>query len=174
MKAIILCGGYGTRLGELTKDTPKPLIKVGNKSVLQTIIDRLKDAGIKEIVIKVHYLPDKIIQEIGEQALYYFEPILFDQDESMRKLKGWIGEEDYMLINGDTLSNVDYKKMMASHQEGTISVLLDSWRCAGTWIYCHQWFNNTEIPVRPYRQAGLKWADIGLPDRLEDARKVFA
>lgn len=174
MKAVILAGGYGTRLGTVTENLPKPLVEINGKPVLKHIIDRLKSAGINQILVKTHFLPELIIKSIGEEALYYYEPILIDAEESLKRLRPWLDDEDFIVCNGDTISNVNLKDMMAQHQHQTISVLLDNWRCAGYWIYSHDWFENPGLPVRPYRQANLKWADIGTPERLEEARKVFA
>ncbi|SRR5258706_5596983 len=172
MKVLILAGGLGTRLGKLTKKVPKPMIKIGNKSVLQHIIDRLNKHGFNQIIVKVHYLPDKIMQEIGDKVFYYYEPVLFSHFETLANLKDWLEEEDWMVINGDTISEVNFTEMLAFHKPGTITILQDEYRCAGVWIYSKEWFGNRELPIRPYRPKFVWW-DIGLPERLEAARKHF-
>ena len=66
MKAMILSAGYGKRLLPLTKNCPKPLLKVGNETLLSNTIHFLEKFGIKKIIINVHYLSEKIIQYINK------------------------------------------------------------------------------------------------------------
>ena len=172
MKALILAGGFGTRLGSLTKDTPKPLIKIGEKSVLEHIVDRLNDHGITEIIVKVHYLPDQIMKVLGDRVLYYYEPALFDWKESVGRLEGWIRGKDFLLINGDTINDLDYTEMIKLHNDDSITVAMDDWRSIGTWIYPPN-FSEERLVVFPYRPKDLHWFDIGTPERLEAARKHF-
>ena len=84
--ALLLAGGLGTRLGEITKSTPKPLIEIGNSTVLELLIDRLEKAGVERIIVKVHYLPDKILQKVGGRVLYYYEPVLYSAQETGQQL----------------------------------------------------------------------------------------
>lgn len=173
MIAVILAGGWGTRLGDMTKNTPKPLIQIGEKSVLEHIIDRLNNQGITQIIVKVHYLPEQIIKKIGDKALFYYEPVLFDWKETVKKLKEWLENEDFLLINGDTINELNYNEMQCYHKPGTITALMDDWRSAGTWIYPKEYFHTIDLPIRPYRPPNLNWFDIGQPERLEAAREHF-
>ena len=173
MRAVLLCAGYGTRLGELTKDKPKPLIEVNGKSVIEGIIDNLHINGITEIIVNLHYLPTVITERITNKALYYYEPRLLGHEGTIHALKEWLKDEDFFVINGDTISSVDYTRMQILHQSKTISVLMDQWRCAGTWIYSKEYFEDKNLPVIPYRPLDLEWRDIGTPERLEEAREHF-
>lgn len=146
------------------------MLKLGNKPLIGHIIDNLKLAGITEIIISLHYLPEIITNYVGTQALYFYEPSLLDHASKLRLLKDWIHEEDFLVLNGDTWSNIDYKKMINAHTCGSTTVCMDEWRAVGSWIYCAL---GNELPVRPYRPVGLKWADIGTPARLKEARKAF-
>ena len=65
MKAFIFAAGFGTRLKELTKDTPKPLLKVKGRSLIEWNILKLKSAGFDQIIINTHYLGNKIEDQIG-------------------------------------------------------------------------------------------------------------
>lgn len=173
MRALILAAGYGTRLGELTKDKPKPLIEVNGRSVIEGIIERLHLHGIAQIIVNLHYLPLVITERIMNKALYYYEPKLLGHDGTIDALKDWLKDDDFFVINGDTISNVDYTQMKCLYKEKTISVLMDQWRCAGTWIYSKEYFENKNLPVIPYRPSGLEWHDIGTKERLEEARKFY-
>ncbi len=70
MKAIILAAGKGKRFGEITKKIPKPLIKLGDKTLIEHNILLLKDNGINDIVINVSYLSDLIINFLGDGQKY--------------------------------------------------------------------------------------------------------
>ena len=174
MRALILAAGYGTRLGELTKDKPKPLIEVDGKSVIEGIIDNLHINGITEIIVNLHYLPTVITERITNKALYYYEPRLLGHEGTIHTLKEWLKDDDFFVINGDTICNVDYAQMRGLHQVKTISVLMDQWRCAGTWIYSMEYFDDKNLPVIPYRPLGLEWHDIGTLERLEETRKFYS
>ena len=81
--------------------------------------------------------------------------------------------DDFIVQNGDTISNVDYTEMMRNHKEKSISILYDNWRAAGSWIYSEKYFTDKNLPIFPYRPNGLIWHDVGTPERLEAARNYF-
>lgn len=170
MRALVLAAGYGTRLGNLTKDRPKAMIKVGSKPVIGHIVDNLYKAGVKQIIVNIHYLPEKIPEYLGDRVLYYYEPILLGHKGTIKALRDWL-DDDFLVINADTINNLDYKKIIKYHQKGTITVLMDEWRAAGTWIYPYEYFDNPQVEVRPYRPKGLFWMDIGTKEKLKEARK---
>jgi len=170
--AVILAGGYGTRLKKLTKTIPKPMIVIAGKPVIRHIIDNLHIAGINQIIVKTHYLPEVIMKYLGNSVMYYYESELLSHKETIIALQGQIND-NFFVINGDTLSNVDYRKMLKTHKENTITVLMDEWRCAGTWLYSRQYFKDQSIAVYPYRQTGLLWFDIGTPERLQAAKDYY-
>ena len=66
-KAMILAAGFGKRVNPLTLKLPKPLLKVGNETLLSNTIKFLEASGIEEIVINVHYLADQIIEYVNEK-----------------------------------------------------------------------------------------------------------
>ena len=79
MKAVILCGGFGKRLGKLTTNCPKPLLKFNNRSIIEWQILNLKKVGVNEIFINLHYLSEQIRDYIGNGSKfstkinYFFE-----------------------------------------------------------------------------------------------------
>ena len=70
MKAFILAAGLGSRLRPLTEDTPKPLLKVKGKSLIEWNLLKLKDAGFEEIIINTHHLGEKIENELRDGKKY--------------------------------------------------------------------------------------------------------
>lgn len=172
MKALLLSAGYGTRLGTLTKNKPKPMIEVAGKPIIEHIMTRLHIHGIHQIIINLHYLPEVLTNYIKDQALYYYEPRLLGHKKTILALKEWLKDDDFFVINADTISEVNFTDMKQSHIPKTITVHMDEWRCCGTWIYPKEYFYNQELSVIPYRDNNV-WFDIGDPVRLQTARDYY-
>ena len=173
MKCIILTAGYGTRLGELTKDRPKPMIDINGRPVIEHILTRLNIHGIHDIIINLHYLPGVLTDYLGNRVLYFYEPRLLGHDRTIEALKSWLLPDDvFMVLNGDTINDLNYTTMINAHKPNTITVFMDEWRAAGVWIYSKEIFTNKNLSVIPYREKCF-WADVGTIERLEEARKYF-
>src|SRR5882757_5963034 len=67
-KAMVLAAGLGLRMRPLTDRMPKPLVAVAGRALLDHVLDKLADAGVREAVINVHYLPDQIIDHVASRA----------------------------------------------------------------------------------------------------------
>lgn len=173
IKAIVLAGGYGTRFGTLTKNLPKPLLKVGGKPILEHIIDRLNLHGIHEIIINTHYLPVAINENMETRALYYHVNRLLGHKGTIYALKEWIKDDWYFVINGDTLSNVNYTEMINKKRDASIVALMDENRAAGTWLYPPIYLENADLPIIPYRPVDLVWHDVGDKKKLKLAREYY-
>lgn len=116
---VIMAGGLGTRLAELTKDRPKPLLEVGTKPMLEIIIERFVRQGFEKIYISVNYMAEMIEARFGDGSDYgaRIEYI----HESMRL--GTAGALQYLpqvgspfiVINGDVLTTVDFRKLLRFH-----------------------------------------------------------
>lgn len=111
--AIIMAGGKGTRLRPLTEHTPKPLLKVGNKPIIEHNIDRLARVGIKNIHISINYLGDQLVEYFGDGS----KKALNISYVREAKPLGTIGSillvqdfknEDIMVMNSDLLTNIDF------------------------------------------------------------------
>lgn len=164
MKALILCAGKGTRLGRLTKDTPKVMLKVGNKPVLEHLVDHLNSFGITEIIVNLHHKPEKIYKYFGTRLLYFYEPKLLGEMEPEYKLQDWLGDT-YFVLNGDTLTDIDLLKM-ASWKKSVASYDVDIYTGAK---FIKDNFLHT-LPVN----LGCYWQDIGTISGLRKARKHYA
>lgn len=117
--ALVMAGGRGTRLGERTKDTPKPLLNVGDKPILEHVLTALEDAGVPEIFVSVHYLADQIEAFIGSRAgRARVRPV---REGEQRGTIGALGQlpkplrDAVLVVNGDVLSTVDFNAMAAFH-----------------------------------------------------------
>lgn len=116
MDAVIMAGGKGTRLRPLTKNTPKPLLKVGEKPIIEHNVDRLQSFGIKNITISVKYLGQQIIDFFGDGTS---KELNIDYVKETNPL-GTIGclslipafSNEYILVmNSDLLTTIDYNDM---------------------------------------------------------------
>ena len=107
MKAMILAAGLGTRLLPLTKDCPKPMLKVAGKPLLEHHVEWLKAAGIREIVINLHHLGEQIEAYFGDGHRfgvtigYSREAVLLDTGGGIAKALPLLGGDPFIWMNGD-------------------------------------------------------------------------
>ena len=113
-KAMILAAGFGRRLHPLTLNCPKPLLKIGNETLLSNTIKFLEQYGIKKVVINVHYLSDQIINYIKKNQ-FNLEIILVEEKGKILNTGGGIlnvvhnfSNEPFLVINPDTIWNSSY------------------------------------------------------------------
>jgi len=120
MKAIILAGGFGKRLRPLTLEKPKPLVEVSGKPILQWQIEWLKREGIKEIVLTVGYLKEKIFeflgdgQEFGVTVYYSVEREPLGTGGAIKNAMKFINEDIFIVLNGDIITNISIRPLIES------------------------------------------------------------
>ena len=118
MKAMILAAGHGQRLKPLTNNTPKPLLEVGDKPLLAHQLSWLKNAGIKEVVINLHYLGDQIEaycqngEAFGIRIYYSYEDVLLETAGGIINALPLLGDEPFLLLNGDIFTAFPYKNLI--------------------------------------------------------------
>ena len=177
MRALILSAGLGKRLKPLTDTTPKPLIEVGGKPVIQHIIDKLHDVGIRNILINVHHLPEKMFTI--KDVVFSYEPELLGEGETITHLGTWLVGDEFFVINGDTLSEVNLRQMCQLVEEKMVPVRQfgtnlqhSSSVYAGYSIYPRNWFSHTDKAPFLFRPETF-WIDMGTPEGLDIARKRY-
>ena len=118
---FILAGGFGVRLHPLTKDIPKPLLKVGNKPILETIIDQFINHGFYNFYISTHY-KSKLIKEYfkdgkkyGVNIQYVNEDIPLGTAGSLGLLPKNLEDLPVIIMNGDLLTKIDFKQLLDFH-----------------------------------------------------------
>ena len=115
MKAVILAGGLGTRLRPFTEVIPKPLLPIGEKSLLEIQIDRLKEHGFDEIFLATNYKADYINSFFGDGSRYGIKLHVSKEEKPLGTvgpvtlLKEYL-TEPFIMMNGDILSTIDFKK----------------------------------------------------------------
>ena len=125
-KAMILSAGFGKRLNPLTLNCPKPLLKIGNETLLSNTINFLQNYKINEVVINVHYLANQIIEYIKKNKFEAKITIINEKDKILdtgggirNALKYF--DESFVCINPDTIWNLNYIKEMISLEENFLS-----------------------------------------------------
>ena len=124
MKAMILAAGYGTRLRPLTYAKPKPMVPICNRPLLGYAVERFLAMGIEEIVVNLHHLPEIIKtyleKEYGDKCRFHFsfEKEILGTGGGVRKVRAVLEkEEDFFLVNGDTIQFPPYEKLQAARRE---------------------------------------------------------
>ena len=121
MRAVIMAGGYGSRLHPLTDELPKPMLPLGGKPLLQYTLDKLKQAEIHRIHISTHYLSEKIMEHFGDGQSEGLD-IQYVAEDHPLGTAGALGlmartDEPLLVINGDIITELDFRAMLAFHKE---------------------------------------------------------
>jgi dTDP-glucose pyrophosphorylase/CBS domain-containing protein len=120
--AVIMAGGFGTRLYPLTKDIPKPMLPVGEKPLLEHIIKGLSSHGIRDIWLTVHYRSAQIRDYFGEGRKWNIQ-IHYINEEEPRGTAGALGllpkpfDTAFLLMNGDLLTRLNYRALYQFHRD---------------------------------------------------------
>jgi NDP-sugar pyrophosphorylase family protein len=122
MRAVIFAGGRGTRLAPYTTVLPKPLIPIGERSILELIIDQLSARGFDHITLCVGYLAH-LIQAVvdgrpheGCSIEYIHEETPLGTAAPLKLVPGL--DDTFLAMNGDILTTLDYEELLAAHHEG--------------------------------------------------------
>src|SRR5580658_9906571 len=133
MKAMILAAGLGTRLRPLTDDRPKALVKIAGRTLLEITLHRLRDFGIREVIVNVHHFGDMVVDYLktndnfGMRIEVSREEALLDTGGGLKKAAHFFlgdssrrsshPDEPFIVHNVDFLSTIDLRRMMQCHNE---------------------------------------------------------
>ena len=124
MQAVIMAGGKGTRLAELTRDEiPKPMVELAGKPLLLWQIERLKENGIQDIFLVIGHLGSVIRDYFGDGSRFGVKIRYFEEKEplgtagSFYYLKDLIRDEEFLMMSGDLMFDVDFDRMVQFHRE---------------------------------------------------------
>lgn len=131
MKAVVLAGGKGTRLQPLTFSIPKPLLPIAEKPILEILLMNLKKYGVTEVIISVGYQGELIKAFCADGAKFGLSVKYVDEEKSL----GTAGPlslmrdcfddgEDFVLINGDIFTQLNFSKMINYHQKGKYCITI--------------------------------------------------
>jgi len=120
---FLMAGGFGTRLRPLTDDCPKPLLEVGGKPILETIIENFIKSGFRQFYIAVHYRAQQIKDYFGDGSRWGIAIDYIDEHQPMGTA-GAIGllpdnlpDVPLLVMNGDILTQIDFSRLLAYHNE---------------------------------------------------------
>ena len=121
LEAVVMAGGAGTRLQPLTNDTPKPMLPVGDRPLLEIIVERLRDSGVHKVYLTTHHNEGKIRSHFGNGDAFGVEIIYINEDQPL----GTAGalalmpppSSTMLVINGDILTGLDVRRILAFHRE---------------------------------------------------------
>lgn len=134
MKAVIMAGGKGTRLGPYTASFPKPLMPLGDElPVLELLLQQLREVGVEEVILAVNHLHHLIRAFFGEgerlgiRISYSLEDKPLGTAGPLAAVLGDIGET-FLVANGDLLTTLDFARLIGDHYRHNASVTIASFR----------------------------------------------
>ena len=115
MQAIILSAGFGTRLKQFTDKMPKVMVPIDGRPLLEHHIEQLKEYGVRDILINLHYLPDIITDYFGDglkfgvKILYKYETEILGTAGGIKNFENEI-KDSFFVVYGDVLNFINYSK----------------------------------------------------------------
>jgi len=134
MKAMILAAGRGERMRPLTDHKPKPLLQVGGKPLIVWHIERLAQAGFRQLVINHAHLGKQIEDALGNGSRFGVSIVYSDEGEAMETAGGianalpLLGDEPFLVVNGDVYTDYDFSRLAGRPMDGVVAhlVLVDN------------------------------------------------
>ena len=121
LQAVVMAGGKGSRLYPLTKNVPKPMLRVGNRPLLEIIIRQLREAGIRRVKVTTHHQFEKIAEHFGDGSGFGVEISYVEENQPLGTVGGFgllePPKDTTLVINGDILTQVDFRAMLLYHRE---------------------------------------------------------
>jgi mannose-1-phosphate guanylyltransferase len=129
--AFILAAGLGTRLRPLTKDCPKPLLKIGGRPIITYAMDHLVDAGVDRFIINTHHSAEAYLQAFpdrqwrGKPLTFLHEPVLLETGGGLKNIEDLLKEDEVILCyNGDIITDLPLQRLLEAHAEKEPEVTL--------------------------------------------------
>ena len=167
MRALVLCAGFGTRLGDLTRETPKPMLPIGDEPLLGHTLSHLSSLGFTDVAVNLHFKPEIVMAHVGDGAryglrvTYAHEPELLGTAGAVRNLRDFLSvDEDFLVLYGDLLIDEDFAAMMADHRAK---------RASATLLLHQRKGSNSLVRLDGDRVTGF----VERPDEEERARNPF-
>jgi NDP-sugar pyrophosphorylase family protein len=177
MRAMILAAGKGTRLRPLTDTVPKPLIEVAGRPMISFALDRIREAGIHDVVINLHHLGAQIRERLADGAdfgvriTYSEEDPILDTGGGIAAAQKFLGTDPFVVLNADTVIDLRLRDAIAFHQQcGAMATMvlrndanlarygiieIDSTQRIRRFLG-HGSRPPTAIPLRPFMYAGIQ------------------
>ena len=129
MKTVIMAGGKGTRISSIASDIPKPMIRIGDKPVLEHEIESLKKQGFNDFIITISHLGQVIVDYFGDGSKFGVNIEYFNEEKPLGNAGALFQlqdklVEDFLLIIGDALFEIDVNRFVAFHRDKKATVSL--------------------------------------------------
>ena len=123
MKAFLLAAGVGSRLRPVTDTIPKCMVDITGQPLLDIWLDTFADAGVEEIVLNLHHLPDVVCSHLAVRTSppavrTFFEPVLLGSAGTLAANRDWVQDEEFFLAcYADNLTDFDLRSLIDNHRE---------------------------------------------------------
>lgn len=126
MKAMVLAAGFGKRLGELTKDTPKCLMDIDGKTILEIVVGHLRESGVTKLAINTHYLAQKVEDYVKNAPVFKGLDVTIFREEQILGTGGALknaasflaaDEEPFIVHNSDIYEDFDLAALIQKHKQ---------------------------------------------------------
>lgn len=134
MRAVILAGGKGQRLRPYTTVLPKPLMPIGDMPILEVVLRQLKRAGVSHVTMAVGHLAELLEaffgdgRRLGLKIDYSFEASPLGTVGPLTLIPSLADESDFLMMNGDVLTTLDYADLIARHRAGGAEVTIATYK----------------------------------------------
>ncbi len=123
MKAVVMAGGFGTRIQPLTNSVPKPMLPIMNRPMMEHTIVSLRDLGIKEFIVLLYFKPDVIKEYFQDGSAWGINITYVVPDDdygtagAVKKAQEYIADENFIIISGDLVTDFDFQQIFDYHKE---------------------------------------------------------
>jgi NDP-sugar pyrophosphorylase family protein len=130
LPTLVLTAGLGTRLDPITRVVAKPAVPIGHATLVEHVLAHLADQGIRQVVLNLHHRPESIAAAVGDgshlgvSVRYSWEHPLLGSAGGPRKALPLLDDETFLIVNGDTICNVDLAAIVADHHATGADVTL--------------------------------------------------
>lgn len=165
--AVLMVGGLGTRLQPLTNDTPKPMLHVGGRPILQTIIERIASYGIKNFILCTNYKAEKIVDYFNDGNEFNIE-ITYTNEKQRLGTAGALSliekklDHPFIVMNGDLLTDINFGNLLDAHNSSAATLTMcvrEYWHQVPYGVVEHEGYHITKIIEKPrekkYVNAGI-------------------
>jgi mannose-1-phosphate guanylyltransferase len=134
MKAFLLAAGLGTRLRPITDTTPKCLVEIGGRPLLDIWLDALTKAGVYQVLVNTHHLAAQVEAHVGVRSTppvvrLSHEPVLLGSAGTLRANRNFVADDDmFLVINADNLTDFDLGVLIDAHRAGATIATLSVFR----------------------------------------------
>jgi dTDP-glucose pyrophosphorylase len=120
-RAVVMAGGLGSRLAPLTRETPKPMLPVGDRPLMERLVGSIRDAGILNVYVTTHFRSEKIREHFGDGEALGIELSYVTEDQPLGTAGALRlvtpGPGPLLVVNGDILTTVNFRSLIRYHEE---------------------------------------------------------